>query len=430
MDGAVVVIGGGAAGLAAASLLARRGRDVLLLEARRRLGGRIWTRHPPEWPWPVELGAEFVHGRAPEVFGRAAAAGWAVQPVGGDWGLAGGAGGTAMPGWDWEERLANQALPRRDRPFLEWLAAEPLPADQKEMARAYVAGFHAADPARISLRSLILGLRAERAIGGEQSYRLPAGYGALVAQLAAECRGAGVRIRTGVPVTAVRWRRGAVRVTAGGQAYSAAQAVITLPLSVLQGAPGAAAVAFAPALDAKREALAGLAMGPAVRMVLRFRRRFWRGRRLRGGYGGGSFVFAPQAAFRAWWLGPGGDGKAAPQLTAWAAGPVAAHLPSGPARGKQALESLAAMFGLSLDAIQAECLGVQDHDWSRDPFSAGAYSFALSGGAGAFAALARPIGDTLFFAGEASESHGHHATVHGALASGERAAAEMLANQR
>src|SRR6185312_5594275 len=62
----VIVIGGGAAGLAAAAALGRHGRSVLVLDARDRVGGRIWTRFEPALAAPVELGAEFIHGDAPE----------------------------------------------------------------------------------------------------------------------------------------------------------------------------------------------------------------------------------------------------------------------------------------------------------------------------------------------------------------------------
>src|SRR5688500_408861 len=62
----VVVIGAGAAGLAAARAISEAGHRVHVLEARTRLGGRILTVHDPEWPLPVELGPEFLHGEAEE----------------------------------------------------------------------------------------------------------------------------------------------------------------------------------------------------------------------------------------------------------------------------------------------------------------------------------------------------------------------------
>src|SRR5687768_9573838 len=62
MDCQVLIIGGGAAGLNAARVLAEAGREVTVLEARDRLGGRVYSVEDPRFPVPVELGAEFMHG--------------------------------------------------------------------------------------------------------------------------------------------------------------------------------------------------------------------------------------------------------------------------------------------------------------------------------------------------------------------------------
>jgi monoamine oxidase len=66
------------------------------------------------------------------------------------------------------------------------------------------------------------------------------------------------------------------------------------------------------------------------------------------------------------------------------------------------------------------------HDWQNDPFSRGAYSYGAVGSDGAQEALGRPIESTLFFAGEATDTTGNNGTVHGAIASGRRAAKEIL----
>src|SRR5688572_23901010 len=60
-----LIVGAGAAGLAAAAELAAAGRSVCVLEARDRIGGRIFTRFEPDLPSPLELGAEFIHGESP-----------------------------------------------------------------------------------------------------------------------------------------------------------------------------------------------------------------------------------------------------------------------------------------------------------------------------------------------------------------------------
>jgi monoamine oxidase len=66
------------------------------------------------------------------------------------------------------------------------------------------------------------------------------------------------------------------------------------------------------------------------------------------------------------------------------------------------------------------------HDWQSDPFSRGAYSYGRVGADGAQQVLAAPLEKTLFFAGEATDTSGHNGTVHGAIASGHRAAREIL----
>src|SRR5687767_14862438 len=64
----VLIIGAGTAGLAAAAGLAKAGRSALVLEARDRIGGRAWTHIEPGFPAPIELGAEFIHGKAAATF--------------------------------------------------------------------------------------------------------------------------------------------------------------------------------------------------------------------------------------------------------------------------------------------------------------------------------------------------------------------------
>jgi monoamine oxidase len=83
------------------------------------------------------------------------------------------------------------------------------------------------------------------------------------------------------------------------------------------------------------------------------------------------------------------------------------------------------MFGKRCNVTES-FQGAYYHDWQLDPFARGAYSYITVGGAAARAALAAPLADTLFFAGEATDTEGEAATVTGALQSGVRAAREAL----
>ena len=229
-----------------------------------------------------------------------------------------------------------------------------------------------------------------------------------------------------VVVRHVQWRRGSVRLDMEHHGRPAAinvrQAIVTLPLGVLQApatVPGA--VRFSPVLT-KDKAFAGLAVGPVIKIVLRFRTAFWeevqQGKLCRA-----AFLLAPEQAFQTFWT----TLPARTQLlTAWCGGPNAARLSdqTEAAITEQALADLAAIF--SKRHLRDELLATYFHDWQRDPFARGAYSYVLAGGSRARQALARPLDNALFFAGEAADTQGESGTVAGALQSGRRAAQELI----
>jgi monoamine oxidase len=92
----------------------------------------------------------------------------------------------------------------------------------------------------------------------------------------------------------------------------------------------------------------------------------------------------------------------------------------------RALESLSSVLHVEKSRAQSELRAAYFHDWDSDPFSRGAYSYVKVGGEGCQQVLGSPIADTLFFAGEATDTSGHNGTVHGAIASGQRAAQDIL----
>jgi monoamine oxidase len=110
----------------------------------------------------------------------------------------------------------------------------------------------------------------------------------------------------------------------------------------------------------------------------------------------------------------------------WAGGPAAIALGAAPRELKErAVRSLADTFGIDRRTVERHLVATFYHDWSRDPFSRGAYSYVLVGGTDAAEMLSRPARGTLFFAGEATDPEGRTGTVHGAIATGQRAAAQV-----
>ena len=93
---------------------------------------------------------------------------------------------------------------------------------------------------------------------------------------------------------------------------------------------------------------------------------------------------------------------------------------------RTACASLAQVFKLQPRKLRRLVTGWHYHNWTADPFARGAYSYVPVGGFDAPKRLAEPLEGTLFFAGEATESTGDNATVHGAFSTGVRAAKEIL----
>lgn len=414
----VLIIGGGIAGLTAARRLTEAGLRVSLLEARDHLGGRICTRHTAHYP--VELGAEFVHGRPEEILGLAAEAAVPIVPVQGAFRRK--VNGLWVDGRSLmakvEKIFAGMPADEPDQSFQYYLDRTGAPEDAKQQALKYVEGFDAADPALISVHSLIRENRAEESIQGDSQYRVASGYESLVRAMADRIDRKLGEIVTGSVVNEILWRKGEVVVRTSTAEFHAARAIITLPLGVLKSN----SVVFSPSLPEKQNAISFLEMGPVVRVSLCFAAKFWEKEPEMADM---SFLFTDDPQFPAWWTS---NPLPYPILTGWAAGPfAAAH--SGRTKDEilhSAVQTLARIIELDEGQLRQQLTGAYTHDWQKDPFSRGAYSYVAVGGIDAARALAAPVADTLYFAGEATSSNGYTGTVHGAIATGLRAAQELL----
>lgn len=428
----VVVVGAGAAGLAAASELLGAGRSVLVLEARERVGGRIWTLREPGLAGPVELGAEFIHGHAPITRALLAKVGaTAVDASGSHWSLQ--AGELSVRDGRFERILAamqqSDVLATRDISFDELLdrhLADRLTLEERQFARTMAQGFDAADTSRASARGLLAEWTGDT-LGDVPQSRPRDGYESVLAALMATPHGERLRLRLRATVESVIWSKGSVEVMghfAGAPFTARAQrAIIALPLGVLQQPSGASgAVLFTPALTAKEAPLRALTTGAVTKLVLRFASSFWESVHEER-YRDAAFFHAPGARVPTFWTPAPAH---LPLLVAWAGGPRAFAAGADPNEVvRAALQTLETLFGEGADPA-GELAGYYYHDWQEDPFARGAYSYALVGGSDSRRTLAEPLDGTLFFAGEASDTE-EAGTVTGALQSGIRAAREVLA---
>ena len=438
-SGQVLVLGAGAAGLACGEQLYRWGIPFTILEARDRIGGRAYTDYALAPGLPLELGAQMIHGRHVITHQWVGEAGltsrnwpvaqralfsvnrhlcrfpWMALPGYPGFGFRAFYEGTrALP-----EQLRN--MPAPDRTLSAFLEARAPSIGARRFVELLHAHVYAADPDEIGVRGPA---EEERRAGeefGYRNFRINEGYSELFRRRSAPFRD---RIRTGLRVTNVRYSERGVRVEArsSGQPepimFEGPAAVVTFPLGVLKSDT----VAFDPSLPpSKRDAIRRIAFGMGFALQLRMK-----GAELRSRYGDFSLIWAGGATT---FHRPGVRRSGIPEvMTAFTVGKEAARRSalSGSERIAATLEELA------LALPERTPLGdVVDHSvalWPEDPFARGAYSFLPPEVAVAERErLAEPVGNVLFFAGEATDWRGESATIHGAIESGYRAAAEVRA---
>ncbi len=399
----VAIIGAGIAGLVAARALHARGVPVEIFEARDRIGGRVFDVPAHGWI-PLQLGCEFVHGRPPELLELLRRARLPIaaitdthhQPR----------GGRLQPIEDIWERFGELLEPatrqRRDQSAYSYLEQQRMRDEDRRMFAMLVEGFYAAPLDDISIQSVA---GDASGAGGEASAqaRVRGGYGALVAWLAHEI--AGVPIHLGRAVRAIDWTTKHVRVD--GRDFD--QVIVTVPVGVLGD------IAFTPPVD---EPIDMVAMGPVVKLLVCFRQARWP-REL-------DLVHGGERGFPTYWIRSAYNAHV---LTAWAGGPHAQALAgcTGHELVARALDGFERLTGAS--HLRDDMLDHHHHDWQVDPFSRGAYSYTRVGGTHAAEELAKPLGERLWIAGEATDAE-YEGTVAGALASGLRAARELLSTLR
>ncbi|MDE1160833.1 MAG: NAD(P)/FAD-dependent oxidoreductase [Acidobacteriaceae bacterium] len=430
-DADAIVLGAGMAGLAAARALAERNLRVLVLEARERVGGRILSQQVEGDV--IELGAEFIHGRAPELWALIEEAGVETTERGGVM-LRQAEGGSLREEDDHDEEFfaplaALEEWKGEDVSFAEWVAASNLPEWQKPVLTSYVEGFNAADAEKIGVVSLGIQQKAEEASEGERAWHVRGGYVQLPEYLAKRCAVLGVDVRLTCEALALRWRAGHVEVeTNRCGLLTAPRCIVALPLGVLQRVNDVSGMRMAPEPEAIAQARQ-LCMGSVARVVLSFRSAWWQtsqaaSRELLEQL---SFLFTDDGPPNVWWT-PHPEPQAHPTITGWVGGPRSAALlgHSVEELADEACAQLAEVFAVEASVVRGELISATMHDWTADQYACGAYSYVPAGAIDAPGRMCEPVAETLFFAGEHTDVTGHWGTVHAALRTGLRAAAQML----
>jgi monoamine oxidase len=425
LDADVIVVGAGIAGLAAADHLASHGKSVILAEARSRVGGRILTEFSSLRPnLPIELGAEFIHGRHPGLFNVVQNAALSLSPVSGA--IFRQSNGSLQPPDDQDDSfggvLDSPELAKRDISFAEFIRNAPLAPHQKLRVTSYVEGFNGAFADRISTQALFHQQQAESRIGGESSWRIDSGYSSLVDLFASRVRQSS-KLLLETTVRGVEWGRGFVSVTAVSQnrtvRASSGALLVTVPLGVLLGRSPEAAISFSPEPPTLAN-LPSLDPGWALRLNFVFSEPVWADTAPDAG-----FILSREDRFPTWWPRQSGAGYL---LTGWCGGPKAPAL-AGSSKEElieMGLLTLSRLFRREKNNLRAKLESAHYHDWHGDPYSAGSYSYVTAGGFDFSQRVGLPIENTLWFAGEATACDGHWGTVHGAMDSGLRAASGIL----
>jgi monoamine oxidase len=411
--GSVLIVGAGMAGLSAARSLADAGWPVRVIEARDRIGGRVYTDR--EWGVPLEMGASWIHGTANNPLVDLARKAHAQLVTTDYYGWARLAVDPRLPSLDYDKKTWRRFVERaRDQVEGGSLgAAVDAAANSEELSdseRAELAFYvtteiedeYAAGANQLSALTFDQGNYA----GGDQDV-ITSGYDALPKLLAD-----GLQIVLNSPVTSVVRRDTSVVVRAGNRSFEGPAAIVTVPLGVLKSG----AITFDPPLpDGHTHAVNALGFGVLSKSYFRFDQRKWKQDNAFYLYLG-----ADAGLWSQWFSLPAASG---PIVLAFNPGERGRSTEASSSRDLMtgALPAIRQLFGSELSPVE-----VRTSSWTLDPYARGSYSFHAPGsGLDDRRRLQEPVGDRLYLAGEAVGTD-NPASVTGAVASGRHAAGELM----
>jgi len=421
----VIIIGAGAAGLMAARELTKAGKKTLVLEARKRIGGRIYTIKD-SFSFPVEAGAEFVHGNLPVTLGllkegnipytSIKAENWQLKNDR----LTNEAG--FMDGWGIVmQKLKELGQDMTVKEFLDQYFFDEEHTELRTSITGFVEGYDAADISKASIfafRDELMGDSEWQA-----QYRITNGYGELISFLEKEIKLNRGEILLSQEVKQISWKQGEVEVTTtNGQLFRGQKVIITIPLGLFREG----SIQFLPPIEEKLEAAQSIGYGSVIKILLQFKQQFWRTIVGDSGTTMSNMGFLlSQAPIPTWWTQFPDE---VPLLTGWLAGTKVESFKDKTDDYilNEAIQSLSIIFKLSAQELKEKLETHYIANWASDPFAKGAYAYAMVKTQEARKILNEPVANTLFFAGEALYEGPEMGTVEAALASGLRVANSLL----
>ena len=415
----IIVIGAGSAGLMAAAELSAKGKRVLILEARDRIGGRAHTFSDNGIIY--EAGSEFIHGDLPLTLSLLKEGGLQYEETTGEMGRS--KNGKWIidedntEGWDGLMKKMKHLKTDVDlQSFLDLKFKGNQYRELRNSAIRYAEGFDLANPAKASVLELYKEWKKEN----YHAYRIVKGYGALMDFILQKSTTHGCQISLGQIVKEIQWKKNDVVVfTAGQQQFRAKKIVVTVPLPLLQDESNEAGIQFKPSLGKIHEAFRRIGYGQVIKILLSFKYGFWQAKRAHLG-----FVVSDQP-IPTWWLQ---TSESSHLLTAWIGGPNAEKL------GLQtqeeiiriAINSLAVIFHEKPESLKAQLEKSWIFNWHKDKFALGGYAFPYPESRKARKLINKSIEETLFFAGEAVYEGPAPGTVEAALNSGKEITPRVL----
>ena len=422
----IIVIGGGISGLTAARRLLEFGHNVTILEADNRLGGRIHTVQG-KFSQPVELGAEFIHGKQPLTFALMKEARCkSVLRKGNHYTIVNDdldKGELVDEGWNKLMRELDKLQEDTDMAnFLDTRLGNPEYEELRERVRRFAEGFDIADVNRVSAISL----RNEWSNNDEEhQYHIAGGYQKLIHYLDKKVRVMGGTILTGCKVVEIRWRKGKVTaVLENGSTHDAEKVIMTVSLGILKRG----GIRFDPPIPEQEEAFRNIGFGGVIKFLFEFKEPFWHDQ-LSEPDGGQvrdarsleklSFIFS-DAPVPTWWTQRPDEFAL---LTGWLGGPGSFTAPKRTdALYEKAERSLCYILKCSPTYLQSQLNHWHISNWTEESNHFGAYTYPMVRTTEARKLLSSPLSNTLYFAGEGIHEGNSSGTVEAALASGMRVA--------